>query len=200
MTQALLVFMAASSLWSASVCLPCHPKQTEAYFRSPMGNAIGAATAVPKAAFTHGKSKTSFAILGRDKEVVQQIERGGLSAEYRVVYRIGSGNHAEGFLVRVGEWLFQSPVAKYKRLDLWDVAPGYESMTHPDFNRRVSSECLACHSSGAIDDLQPISCEQCHGPAQEHLQRPARNNIQNPSRLSAEARDAVCEQCHLAGE
>lgn len=59
-----------------------------------MGNAIGAATAVPKAAFTHGKSKTRFAILGRDKEVVQQIERGRLSAEYRVAYRIGSGNHA----------------------------------------------------------------------------------------------------------
>ncbi len=64
----------------------------------------------------------------------------------------------------------------------------------------MSGECLACDSSGVIDDLQPISCEQCHGPSQEHLQRPARNNIQNPSRLSAEARDAVCEQCHLAGE
>ncbi len=200
MTKAVLVLLTIPSLWAASVCLPCHPKQTEAYSRSPMGNAIGLPMAVPHAAFTHLKSKTRFEVLGKDENVRHQIERGGLSAEHPVAYRIGSGNHAEGFLARVGEWLFQSPVAKYKRLDLWDVAPGYESMTHPDFNRRVSGECLACHSSGAIDDLQPISCEQCHGPSQEHLQHPARNNIQNPSRLSPEARDAVCEQCHLTGE
>ncbi len=62
------------------------PESNRSLVSHPMGNAIGAATAVSKAAFTHGKSKTRFAILGRDKEVVQQIERGGLSAEYRVAY------------------------------------------------------------------------------------------------------------------
>ena len=196
MIWGVLIFIAVPSVWAASVCLPCHPKQTEAYYRSPMGNAIGPATVVPKAEFSHAKSKTSFGVEGR----VQRIERGGLSAEYPVEYRIGSGSHAEGFLVRVGEWLFQSPVAKYKRLDLWDVAPGYEAMTHPDFNRRVSGECLACHSSGSMEKLEPISCEQCHGPSQAHLLKPGRGNIQNPVRLGVEARDAVCERCHLTGE
>ncbi len=200
MTKAILVSMTVPSLWAASVCLPCHPKQTEAYLRSPMGNAIGLARAVPQAGFTHLKSKTRFEIHSHEEGVRHQIVRGGLSAEYPVAYRIGSGNHAEGFLIRVGEWLFQSPVAKYKRLDLWDVAPGYESMTHPDFNRRVGSDCLACHSSGPVEALQPVSCEQCHGPPQQHLQKPSRSNIQNPARLSSEARDSVCEQCHLMGE
>ncbi len=200
MMRGVLTFIVVPSLWAASVCLPCHPKQTEAYFRSPMGNAIGSAKAMPQSSFTHSKSKTAFSVLGQGEAAVHKIERGGLSGEYAVSYRIGSGNHAEGFLVRMGEWLFQSPVAKYKRLDLWDVAPGYEAMTHPDFNRRVSGECLACHSSGSINNLQPISCEQCHGPSQAHLQKPGRNNIQNPARLGVQARDLVCEQCHLTGE
>jgi len=200
MTTAILIFMAAPSLWATSVCLACHPKQTDAYFRSPMGNSIGVPKSVPQAGFTHFKSKTRFGILDQGKGVTHNIERSGFSAEYPVAYRIGSGNHAEGFLVRIGEWLFQSPLAKYKRLDLWDVAPGYESMTHPDFNRRLTSECLACHSSGPIEALQPISCEQCHGPSQQHLKSPTRSNIQNPVRLNAEARNAVCEQCHLTGE
>ncbi len=165
-----------------------------------MGNAIGLAKALPQSGFTHSKSKTTFSALGQGEAVLHKIDRNGLSADYPVSYRIGSGNHAEGFLVRIGEWLFQSPVAKYKRLDLWDVAPGYEAMTHPDFNRRVSGECLACHSSGSINNLQPISCEQCHGPSQAHLQKPTRSNIENPARLGVEARDSVCEQCHLTGE
>ena len=156
MTKALLVILAAPCIWAASVCLPCHPKQTEAYFRSPMGNAIGPPKAVAKTGFIHPNSQTRFDILGQGEIVKHQIARGGLSAEYPLAYRIGSGNHAEGFLVRVGEWLFQSPVAKYKRRDLWDVAPGYESMTHPDFNRRVTGECLACHSSGPVEALQPV--------------------------------------------
>lgn len=200
MIQTVLVFIAVPTLWAASVCLPCHPKQTEAYLRSPMGNAIGPAAIDSKIEFTHAKSRSGFAVQSRGGGAVQRIERGGLSAEYPVAYRIGSGSHAEGFLVRVGEWLFQSPVAKYKRLDLWDVAPGYEAMTHPDFNRRVSGECLACHSSGSIEKLEPIACEQCHGPLQAHLQKPARGNIQNPARLGVEARDSICEQCHLTGE
>jgi len=94
MTKAVLVLLTIPSLWAASVCLPCHPKQTEAYSRSPMGNAIGLPMAVPHAAFTHLKSKTRFEVLGKDENVRHQIERGGLSAEHPVAYRIGSGNHA----------------------------------------------------------------------------------------------------------
>ena len=192
--------MAVPSIWAASDCQPCHPKQTEAYFRSPMGNAIGASKPGPQAAFIHQKSKTRFTILNRDGQLRHQIERGGISADHAVAYRIGSGNHATGYLVRLGQWLFESPAANYKRLDLWDVAPGYEAMTHPDFNRRVGQDCLSCHSSGTIDSLQPIACEQCHGTSRQHLQAPTSTNIKNPARLSAEARDSICEQCHLNGE
>jgi hypothetical protein len=200
MKKALLFYMAAHAVWAASVCQPCHPKQTEAYQRSPMGEAIGAPGALSPASFSHKTSGTSFAIVSRNGHASHRIERQGLQAEYPLAYRIGSGNHATGFLVRIGEWLFQSPAAHYDRLKQWDVAPGYEAMSHPDFNRRVTAECLGCHSSGTPDALQPISCDQCHGSPTQHLLKPTRSNITNPARLTAAARDAVCEQCHLNGE
>jgi tetratricopeptide (TPR) repeat protein len=128
------------------------------------------------------------------------MERNGRSAEYAAAYRIGSGNHATGYLVRIGNWLFQSPISHYRKKNVWDVAPGYEAMGRPDFNRRVTAECLACHSSGAEDALEPIGCGKCHGAFEQHLKRPARDSIRNPARLSADDRDRVCENCHLTGE
>jgi hypothetical protein len=73
--------------------------------------------------------------------------------------------------------------------------------------------CLLCHG-GAARHLkgtrnryeQPaliavaISCDRCHGPAAAHIARPSRSNIVNPDRLAPDARDSVCEQCHLIGE
>lgn len=136
--------------------------------------------------------------------MVQSIERQGLRAEYPVEYVIGSGEHAKGFLVRLGEQLFQSPISYYRRAAKFDVAPGYEQMERPDFNRAATAECLVCHSSGAAtsagQQLTAITCDRCHGPVEAHLAQPVRSTIVNPSRLPAAQRDSVCEQCHLAGE
>ena len=129
-----------------------------------MGNAIGASKPGPQAAFIHQRSKTRFTILNRDGQLRHQIERGGISADLAVAYRIGSGNHATGYLVRLGQWLFESLAENYKRLDLWDVAPGYEAMTHPDFNRRVGQDCLSCHSSGTIDPCSPSLANSATDP------------------------------------
>jgi hypothetical protein len=113
----------------------------------------------------------------------------------------------------MGNHLFQAPVSYYTHRKIWDMAPGYESDAAPDFFRPVTPECLQCHAGHArpIPDTlnqytsmeaadETISCDRCHGDASAHLQRPGRNNIVNPARLPARARDSVCEQCHLSGE
>ncbi len=62
---------------------------------------------------------------------------------------------------------------------------------------------------------EAIGCERCHGPGGRHVARMERigvpdehgtrstnvgdTDIVNPSHLSPERRDAVCNQCHLAG-
>jgi hypothetical protein len=144
--------------------------------------------------------------------VRQKLERAGETVEYRVAYVIGSGRHASGYLIQAGDHLFQSPVCYYSGRRSYDLAPGYERISEPDFTRPVGDQCLLCHSGGPLHVAdtpnqyrQPvfasegISCDRCHGPAEEHLRRPVTGSIVNPAKLPVAARDSVCEQCHLAG-
>jgi hypothetical protein len=145
--------------------------------------------------------------------MVHVLEREGATGKFTVNYVIGSGNHAFGYLVNVGGYLFQSPISYYSQRRIWDMAPGYETDRSPDFTRPVTAECLWCHSGKPLPIKktlnkyeQPafaeeaISCDRCHGAAVEHLEKPSVKNIINPKRLPVRARDSVCEQCHLSGE
>jgi hypothetical protein len=129
-----------------------------------------------------------------------------------VAYVIGSGSHASGYLIQVGDHLFQSPVCYYASRRAYDLAPGYEQVSEPDFTRAVGEECVLCHSGrplhvpGTKNRYRPpvfaeeeISCQRCHGAVEDHLRRPVRGSIVNPAKLVPAARDSVCEQCHLAG-
>ena len=140
------------------------------------------------------------------------MERGGEVSEYQVAYVIGSGSHAEGYLIQIADHLFQSPICYYTNRRAYDLAPGYERISDPDFTRPVGEECVLCHSgrplhvAGTANRYTPpvfteeaISCERCHGAAEEHLRRPVPGSIVNPARLAPAARDSICEQCHLAG-
>lgn len=149
----------------------------------------------------------------RDGALWQSAEWQGLRSEHQAAWQIGSGSHARGYLVRIGDALFQSPVAEYLRRKIWDVAPGYERLDRIDFNRPVTAECLNCHSGKPlpiVDSInryaQPefavasIDCQRCHGDGEVHQRQPARTNIVNPVRLGTVQRDSICEQCHLQGE
>jgi hypothetical protein len=140
------------------------------------------------------------------------MERDGGSVEYPVAYVIGSGSHASGYLIQVGNHLFQSPICYYTNRHAYDLAPGYENTSEPDFTRPVGEECALCHSGkpqpvpGTANQYkspafleEAISCERCHGPVEQHLKRPVPGSIVNPAKLEPAARDSVCEQCHLTG-
>ena len=114
-------------------------------------------------------------------------------------------------MVRLGRYLFQSPVSYYTQTKRWDLTPGYETEPNLDFTHEISSGCLFCHT-GSVNLVQgtsnefgeppftPISCERCHGAAAAHLKNPVPGSIVNPAKLAASRRDSVCEQCHLEGE
>ncbi len=181
-------------------CARCHPKQAESFAGSPMGRSVSAPHSGEAAVFTHSASGSRFAVRFEGQTLLQRLERHGIVSEYPIAFAIGSGNHGQGYLVREAGKLFQSPVAWYRSGGKWDVAPGYEQMTAPDFNRRVTSECLLCHTAGGEEEARSITCERCHGDSEQHLRRPSRANIVNPARLARDERDSVCEQCHLNGE
>ena len=145
--------------------------------------------------------------------MAQSVERGGLTAEYPIEYVIGSGNAAFGFLVRIDDYMYQSPVSYYAKRRRWDMAPGFERHPEPDFDRPVLHECLWCHAGRPkpvpftqnryrepVLELEAISCDRCHGPTEAHLEVPSSGTIVNPGKLPPSKRDSVCEQCHLGGE
>ncbi len=161
-----------------------------------MGRSLSREVPSGQAEFRHAPSGSLFAVGPR-----HTLRRSGLAADYSVALAIGSGSHAQGYAVDIGGSLFQSPIAVYRNGTSWNVAPGYEEMPAPDFNRPITAECLLCHSSGAAGPVpEAISCDRCHGDASAHLREPSRQTIVNPARLAPAERDSVCEQCHLNGE
>jgi FOG: TPR repeat len=193
-------------------CVQCHPAEVRAYAASPMGNSFGRPKADPGGSFFHRLSGTRYVVTSTHGGMRQRMERSARAAEYEIGYFIGSGNVGRSYLVQIGGRLFQSPVSYYSKRRVWDMSPGYEGDAHPDFQRPITADCLFCHTGGSqpvpgtinryqnVGTLQPMSCERCHGPVREHLQKPLARNIINPRKLPARARDSVCEQCHLSGE
>src|SRR5579872_5557653 len=196
---------------AAHPCEPCHAKEVAAYSQTSMARSLRLPGNEPQGSFA-AASGTRFTIRSGSKGTFQRMERDGGSAEYPVAYVIGSSSHASGYLIQVDNHLFQSPVCYYTRRRAYDLCPGYEHVSAPDFTRAVGEECVLCHSGkplyirGTANRYRPpvffekaISCERCHGPVEEHLKRPGPGNIVNPAKLPAAARDSVCEQCHLTG-
>ena len=214
--RAVLVFVSVSVCAQAAnpnTCKTCHPAHAKSYTATGMANALSRGAVQPAGEFSHAPSKTRFSVTQASDGMRQAIRRGGVLGEYRIAYVIGSGHRAFGYLVQVGDYLFQSPITYQTQQKAWTMAPGYEDNPAPDFNRPVSFECLLCHSgkvkpvkgtrnryeNPAVEE-EGISCERCHGEGTQHTAQPSRANIVNPARLAPDARDSVCEQCHLQGD
>jgi predicted CXXCH cytochrome family protein len=191
-------------------CRACHPREVAAFGASPMGTSIGKPNVAIIGRLHHQASNSTVVIRRRGPEMEHRVEHRGVSASYRVAYSVGAGLVGHSYLVRIGNYLFQSPVSFYTQTHSWDVTPGYEGKKHLDFTRQISSECLFCHTgslhlvAGTTNQFEDpaftaISCERCHGPSGQHLTKPVPGSIVNPAKLPARERDSVCEQCHLEG-
>lgn len=197
---------------SDDACRNCHPEEVSGYLATGMGNSMSRPGQVGSGSFDHDFSQSAFSITSSPSGMTQSVERGGLVADYPIEYVIGSGNAAFGFLVRIDDYLYQSPVSFYTKRQRWDMAPGFERHPAPDFDRPVLHECLWCHAGRPkpvvftqnryrepVLELEVISCDRCHGPVEAHLDAPSSRTIINPAKLPRSRRDSVCEQCHLGG-
>lgn len=211
----LLFFLALgyACAFSGEACKSCHPREVAGYQQVAMAHSLNSAGAQPDGTFTYALSGTTFQNQNLAAGVWQSYTRSRQTDKLPVVWAIGSGSHAVGFLLQAGNHLFQSPISYYTRRQAWDMAPGYEQAQRPDFSRPVTLECLTCHA----DRPQPvpntlnsyrdpafdggsISCDRCHGNTEAHLKMPLPGSILNPAKLPIAERDSICEQCHLAGE
>jgi hypothetical protein len=201
--------IAAATAGNAPVCGKCHPAETEAFLKSPMGRSIAPPSRLPSGRVTHKPSGSVITIAERGSRMLHTLSAGGLSETHPIAYQIGSGKIGYTYMVQIDSYLFESPVSWYTRHG-WDLSPGYGRDPQVGFNRLMDAACLYCHAANAkfLDaegrrfsgvTLQPISCERCHGPTSEHVRNPSPDNIINPSKLPHRARNSICEQCHLEG-
>lgn len=111
----------------------------------------------------------------------------------------------------------------YRPEDWFDLSTGQAK--RPANERAFEKQCVGCHATGAqvfgdatggfsasaaaeplgvydLDgdgrlELLGVSCESCHGPGSEHIERtPRGQRIVSPSLLSTERQNLVCGACH----
>jgi tetratricopeptide (TPR) repeat protein len=202
----------AKAAAGAERCAVCHPSEVAGYEKTTMAHSLRRAAHEPNGTVTANGS--TITIASSSDGFFQRWSNGGDTLDFHVDWVIGSGTHASGYLVNVGDHLFQSPIAYYKSRGGYDLAPGFENQSDPDFTRPIREECLLCHSGTALhvdgtlneyrEPIFPpgeeaITCERCHGPSERHIADPRPGTIVNPAKLEPAARDSVCEQCHLFG-
>jgi predicted CXXCH cytochrome family protein len=178
--------------------------------------------------FDHPKSKRRYQVTRKEGELWHRemlLTSGSeevVLSEYPVKYSVGSGRHGRTYLVEAEGFLVESPVSWYAARKEWGVSPGYDRPDHSSFQRGVGESCLNCHAGQAetVDNSQQrvrikelaIGCERCHGPGSLHMvehtsgQNGAKkatgtidHTIVNPSHLSRDLAEAICQQCHFTG-
>jgi len=126
---------------------------------------------------------------------------------------IGSGGKGQTYLFWKRDQLFQLPVSYWAELG-WVNSPGYRDGV-ANFDRPIVPRCLECHAT-YFDSIPPppnrygkdgfvpgITCEKCHGPGREHMQRESSKSsgnpgsaILNPTRFSRDRKMDLCAWCH----
>ncbi len=229
------------------VCFACHSEIYRSYKRTGMGQSMSFVNSVDTP-LNAGRSVTVqsqklgrwFTVSGNESDISQsefELDSNGREVfreMHSLIYAIGSGHSGRTYLVRRGNSLFEAPLSYYSTPAKWDLSPGYES-SDVGFSRKVDDECLTCHTGRVQLLLGPggsfseengadlsVSCENCHGPGQQHVKeraaeipqakggqgaQPATRSVQkggdtsivNPGRLQQWLADNICMSCHEAG-
>lgn len=205
----------------SAVCARCHEAISRSYAATPMAQTSGAVgDEFPLGEYLHAPSGVRYRAFRKGDGAYLEFRRvkpvsGFLPIEgqRRLAYYIGSGAEGRSYVIAHDRFLFEAPATWYSRKRRWDASPGYENDREIRLNRPIDANCLYCHASqvrpiyGAQNrftdppfEQNGVSCERCHGPGSEHSRTGERASIVNPMKLDATRRDAVCAQCHLAGE
>jgi hypothetical protein len=204
-------------------CANCHPEISQSFARHPMGRSLTPVGNEPNEVYGAAHNNpfpalgSLFSVERHDRGVWHRQTRRDAtgraiwSLEYEAHYAIGSGQHGASYLTNRDGYLFQSPISWYAKKQAWDLSPDFATAILPW--RPVGGACLYCHANRArfrensqnhfdapLFDGHAIGCERCHGPGGRHADSSRPEDIVDPRRLEPLLRDAVCEQCHLAGE
>jgi tetratricopeptide repeat protein/cytochrome c554/c'-like protein len=219
-------------------CGKCHSTIYAEFKRTGMGRSVSVPSAedarelAKPATIINRKLNRTYSIYARDGKVFHEESESDskghitFSETHEIAYSVGAGDVGKSYLVAKGDALFVSPISYYKRINGWDLSPGYADGIFHGFTRRVVDLCVDCHTGmpqpvpGSHNRFQQppfrfltVGCERCHGPGAIHVQQRMQEaafdgpgqesfdySIVNPRKLGPEVRDDVCAQCHFAGD
>lgn len=216
-----------AATWAGTeTCRPCHFELYQGFKHTGMGRSFGridsalvaplvAAAGVvhePQSDFSYSVRMAGGRLFMRE---FRQDEAGRLhfAQERPAAYQIGSGNHTLSFIENRNGYLFEMPLTYYSLKKLWDMSPGYRA-NNWRFDRPISATCMNCHNAPTAVTPQTenhfaqvplsIGCENCHGPASEHVAIARQGHFStqgviNPIALSRDLQMDICQRCHLEG-
>jgi hypothetical protein len=125
-------------------------------------------------------------------------------------WAFGAGAQAITYVRRLDpEYYLEEPESWYRAIDGYARTPGHTSaagVRDRIFDPAATIlRCFACHSTGPVRVIEDrgivpletgVRCEACHGPAADHTRDPQKVRPQNPGKLSADALNRLCGQCH----
>ncbi len=207
-------------------CIDCHRDYYQSYLQTTHSAATrltDPAQEADSAVFEQALTGIRYEVLRRDgklihREVLRDVDGETLAVtEKPIRYTVGSGAHGKSYLYESGSFLGQSPITWFDETKSWGMSPGFDRPFHKSFHRTVGTDCVFCHV-GSIDREKQnpykfeilettIGCERCHGPGELHVARyrddpdatGVDRTIVNPTKLSRELGEAICQQCHLQG-
>jgi hypothetical protein len=125
-------------------------------------------------------------------------------------WAFGAGAQAITFVRRVdSRHYIEEPESWYRAIDGYARTPGHAGaggVRDRIFDPGAGIlRCFGCHSTGPLRVVEGrgivphergVRCEACHGPAAAHARAPASARPLNPGRLSADAINKLCGECH----
>ena len=172
-------------------CRQCHAEISDSYAFHPMARSVTVAESLPSSspatADIPGKARVYHVSLS-DNRVTHHDRMYDSESQLiydqpvKMEYVFGSGQRAFAYLHQQGDMLFQSPLNWYTQEAKWDLSPGYTLDDPRRFRRRITEDCVACHTGRAnvagrglnrfekpaFAELS-IGCENCHGPGERHI-------------------------------
>jgi tetratricopeptide (TPR) repeat protein len=201
-----------------AACAGCHRQISRSYLKTSMANASGLAGGrmIP-GSLHHLNSGVDYSVaIDPDGPHLSYRlpQTPPIEASVKLSYFLGSGHLGTTFLYTINRFLFESPIAWYRKLDSYEMKPGLENSSSMPGGLALNDACLRCHMS-AVQRPDPgtdnrysgapfletgISCESCHGDSRKHLATGGKSRLPDLIHLSPEKRDSICVLCHLEGD
>ena len=191
---ALAVSAYAADYAGSAACKSCHPALYERWSKTRMANVVRDPKTHPDAIipdFSKPDPLLTFSV--KDIAFVY-----GSRWKQRYFTKIGND-----YYPLPAQWDVQNriwrPYMARAGTDWW-----VERYPADNLKRPTGPLCDGCHSvnynprTGSVTEWN-VGCEKCHGPGSDHVAKPSRANIVNPSRLDFVHANDVCIQCHSQG-